>query len=265
MRIRTFCISDRNCATYRRVSIKFHTLIFTLSAFAIGCSSDGVIPTRDEIPIEDATGTGTIVDFEPCNGDTPVNIDGYFDSPQSPISLVLVPSPNVNFIDFQYASTINDYRDFRIGVGAAYNLGDLKVVSNLSHSANLNPRVSCPPQGRYTVGPVLTSLSITANLNVGINYPAGSELNDAFLIAPIQSAYDANYPPTQAIVPYSIPATTVYFTISNYLRTEPHAPVGLFLRMNVPPSSQEEYNFTITYTLSSGLSGSINVPSVIFK
>lgn len=201
----------------------------------------------------------------PCDGDTPVNIDGYFDSPQSPISLVVEPSPNVNFTRFQYANIINEYRDFRIGVGAAYNLGDLKALTDLIHSPNLDLRLSCPPRGRYTLGPVLTSLSITANLDVGINHPAGSELNDAFLIAPIQSAHDANYPPTQAIVPYSVPATTEYFTIANYLQTEPLAPVGFFLRMNVPPLYQEEYNFTITYTLSSGLSGSINVPSVIFK
>lgn len=111
---------------------------------------------------------------------------------------------------------------------------------------------------------MLTSLNIAADRPIGESYPAGSELNDAFSIAPLQSAADANYPPTQAFVPNSIQATTEYYPLSEFLQTDPLAPVAFLLRMDVQPTSLGEHTFTITYTLSTGLSGSVQVPSVTF-
>lgn len=262
---------------YRISPIKLCVCAIGLLITTLGCSSntenslatdvsDGnQLEADTQEDIEENNEEVLFASVESCDGDTPVNVDGYYESSFNPLSLEAIQFEGSNFIDLQPTARSDNYVTYRIGVSATYNLGNQSLPAQPNDAIAVESRLSCAAPGRYTVGPELTSLSVSANLPVSDNYPTGSELNDALSIAPLQRAVDANYPPTQAYVPTQILRSTEYYSLPDFIKTGPAAPIAFLLKLNVQPMPVGEYIFTITYTLSNGLSGSVSVSAVSFN
>ena len=217
--------------------------------FVVACDSDGISGGVTDIDISD----------ENCEGDRPSNVDGYFNSALSPVLLQTLPDTNPNFVNFEPISDTVEFDDFRIGISATYNLTSSSfTIAPVNYDHQIDARqASCAPPSRTSVGPNLTTVDVTATQAINDDLPAGSSLNGIISIAVADSAGDANFPPTMAFVPLFL-SQIEYFTLEEFLDTNPIAPIAFFLRLDTQPQSEIPFSISLTYTLSNGLSGTVS-------
>jgi len=226
--------------------VKYIYLIVINTCLVVACNTDGV--------------TDASTGEQNCEGDRPINVDGYFNSYQSPMLLQVSPDEISNSTIFEPISNRVELDNFRIGIGATYNLTVSSfAIAPIKYDYELGVRQAvCAPSLRTSVGPILTTIDVTANQAIIDELPEGSSLNEIVSIAIADRAADANFPPTMASVPQLLVQDAEYLTLQEFVDTNPIAPVAFFLRFDTQPQSNVPFSITLTYTLSNGLSGTVS-------
>jgi len=228
--------------------------IFALAFFALGgvaCNSGNSSDVSSSDP--------------GCDEFNPINVDGYFNTQSNPRILGSSSDTFGFLVEREQIFSILDQNIFRIGVGATYNLNgaDPQTTLGLDVPDNL-ARGVCLPPARISLGPVLTDLDIVANQLFISDFPVGSSLKSLFSVTVLEQAMDANFPPTQAIIPDAVPPNADYVPLDDYVSNDQNAPVVYFLRLDVEPPSEVPVVFTISYVFDNGVSGSFITPQIMF-
>ena len=170
------------------------------------------------VSCSDESRTFTSLPPNGCDSFRPINVDGYFNSSFNPLILGGDLESSAFLIEFEEILSISDRENFRIGIGATYNLNgaDPQTISIQNISDN-EVRTVCAPAPRISLGPVLTDLDIVADQSVSEGFPVGTSLRSLFSVTVLEEAFDANFPPTQARIPITVPPNTEYLPLENYI------------------------------------------------
>jgi len=115
---------------------------------------------------------------------------------------------------------------------------------------------ACSPPVPYT-DETIASISITSNSNYNNSLPAGTVLNELFIVN-----YRSEFPGFPATL-YSMPPTPQ--ALGDHVSQSPNSVAHLGLRLTEPPDLSSTHIFTITYTHNSGESFVLNTQEITFQ
>ncbi len=215
---------------------------------------------------EDITVGDGQLDHYGCDPGKPINIDGYFQSDFNPaMKRFQALEDSTTLAELIDMDGPLDYQHLQIAIASTVNTPVSKTDSRSIKQPYF--RSTCAPTPYFSVGPVLTSMQITADKPLNDAHPAGSLLNDAIEIRAFKQAQPGNFPPTVVYPPGIARIDDIesgFVGINAFINTQPIAPMAFILRLNEAPEPRVPYLFTITYTLSTGVSATLSTSSVIF-
>lgn len=118
-----------------------------------------------------------------------------------------------------------------------------------------NKAYACSPPPPYT-NEVIESITITSDRDFSVEYPAGSSLNELFVVAHQRFGY---------VYDENSDGERIYKPLNDFLNTQPSASMFMQLMLTQTPESEKSHQFTIDYKHTDGEQFTISTTTVNFE